>query len=99
MARYIDADALKEVLTEKVFHNLTDEFYGTMQALDEAPAADVAPVKRGKWESDKEPYGTMGGCAICSECGKGSLSGAGGILPSYCWNCGAQMEANDHVTT
>ena len=35
--RLIDADALKETLIDKVFANLSDEFYGTMQALDEAP--------------------------------------------------------------
>ena len=38
--RLIDADALKEVLVEKVFHELSDEFYGTMQALYEAPTID-----------------------------------------------------------
>jgi len=41
------ADA-KDALQEKVFHNLTDEFYGAMQAIDELPSADVAPVVRCK---------------------------------------------------
>ena len=41
--RLIDADALKETLIEKVFVNLSDEFYGTMQALDEAPTIDAVP--------------------------------------------------------
>lgn len=41
--RLIDADALKETLIDKVFVNLSDEFYGTMQALDEAPTIDAVP--------------------------------------------------------
>lgn len=41
--RLIDADALKETLINKVFVNLSDEFYGTMQALDEAPTIDAVP--------------------------------------------------------
>ena len=35
-------------MQEKVFHNLTDEFYGAMQVLDELPSADVVPVVRCK---------------------------------------------------
>ena len=41
------ADA-KDALQEKVFHNLTDEFYGAMQAIDELPSADVVQVVRCK---------------------------------------------------
>lgn len=53
---YIDRQAAIDVLKEKVFHNLTDEFYGTMQVLDELPSADVEPVVRCKdcanWNSE-----------------------------------------------
>ena len=44
--RLIDADALKETLTDKVFVNLSDEYYGTMQAVDEAPTIDAVEVVR-----------------------------------------------------
>lgn len=35
----IDRQAAIEALKEKVFSNLTDEFYGAMQVLDELPSA------------------------------------------------------------
>lgn len=43
---YISKQDAKDVLQEKVFHNLTDEFYGAMQVIDELPPADVVPVVR-----------------------------------------------------
>jgi len=35
----ISRQAAIEALREKVFHNLSDEFYGAMQVLDELPSA------------------------------------------------------------
>ena len=43
---YIRRGDAKDALQEKVFHNLTDEFYGAMQVLDELEPADVVPVVR-----------------------------------------------------
>ena len=40
---YIRRQDAKDALQEKVFHNLTDEFYGAMQAIDELEPADVVP--------------------------------------------------------
>ena len=40
---YISKEDAKDALQEKVFHNLTDEFYGAMQAIDELEPADVVP--------------------------------------------------------
>ena len=45
---YVRKEDVKDVLQEKVFHNLTDEFYGAMQAIDELPPADVVQVVRCK---------------------------------------------------
>ena len=42
---YICRRDAKDALQEKVFHNLTDEFYGAMQVLDELPSADVVPTE------------------------------------------------------
>ena len=42
---YICRRDAKDALQEKVFHNLTDEFYGAMQVLDELPPADVVPTE------------------------------------------------------
>ena len=48
MSDYISREDAVDELQVKVFHNLTDEYYGTMRVLDELPAADVAPVVRCK---------------------------------------------------
>ena len=46
MSDYISREDAKDALQEKVFHNLTDEFYGAMQVLDELKPADVVQVVR-----------------------------------------------------
>lgn len=43
---YIRKQDAKDALQEKVFHNLTDEFYGAMQVIDELEPADVVQVVR-----------------------------------------------------
>ena len=48
MSDYISREEAVDELQVKVFHNLTDEYYGTMQVLTELPAADVVPVVRCK---------------------------------------------------
>ena len=42
---YIRKADAKDALQEKVFHNLTDEFYGAMQVIDELEPADVVPIE------------------------------------------------------
>ena len=39
MSEYIRKQDAKDALQEKVFHNLSDEFYGAMQVIDELPSA------------------------------------------------------------
>lgn len=57
-----------------------------VNAIDNIPAADVRPVKRGKWlEYDDTEYFR----AKCSLCGNWIDTRHG---TNYCPNCGAQME-------
>ena len=57
---------------------------GARKIIAEAPAADVAPVRHGRWErSEGNPYPS------CSECGIESLSRAD---RPYCQFCGAKMD-------
>ena len=49
------------------------------------PAADVAPVRRGTWETDREIAGKP--VWSCSECTYQTLT-----KTPYCPNCGAKME-------
>ena len=54
------------------------------------PAADVAPVVRGKWIDYSEPN-EGGNCqCYCSNCYAGDVQRVGEKVP-YCWKCGAQM--------
>lgn len=58
---YIRKEDAKDALQEKVFHDLTDEFYGAMQVLDELEPADVAPIVRcglcEYWQDNDGDYG------------------------------------------
>lgn len=108
MPRYIDADELKRrfehiSLIEWNKHATTSWAYAFGEAadmIDDMPTADVAEVKRGRWEykERKEPlYDLMGvktwGVAWqCSECGfiHTRIENHGRYFA--CPNCGAKMD-------
>ena len=78
MAEYIDREKAKRLLH-------IEYAYAAEQLLDEIPAADVAPVVRGVWDS-MEGTKTR---RICSKCGWDVPEY--GKFYSYCPNCGARM--------
>lgn len=51
------------------------------------PAADVAPVRHGRWIEQKYSFGVMYDCSIC-----GHLILDAGHSWNYCPNCGARMD-------
>lgn len=60
------------------------------QNIIDIPAADVAPVRHGRW-IDKGEY------AVCTECGGRSGTQYDGVEPiplmtQFCPNCGAKMD-------
>ena len=85
MSDYISREDAVDELQVKVFHNLTDEYYGTMQVLTELPAADVVPVVHGRW-IDADFCGQY----ECSECGNNAVD-----LYNYCPFCGAKMDREE----
>ena len=99
MKEYIEREAVVSRL-EKV--NM-DTYYGftagvqfgvdhAIQCIKEAPAADVAPVRHGRWVG--EPVDIDGHTAMeCSECHKVR------ILDEYCSSCGARMDKEDEHET
>ena len=102
MAEYIDRTALGIGYADpKVFINPAhaDGWNTAIQIINEVPAADVAPVVRGKWLNIDGDY-TFAACSICKEdyevateeeAEKG-LWGAFLSAYRYCPNCGAKMD-------
>lgn len=56
--------------------------------IENIPAANVKPVVRGKWGTDRFKMERM----ICSECG---VVLEGSKINNFCPNCGAKMEVQD----
>ena len=103
MAEYIEREALMRRIKE-IHCAECDSYHGvrcracwvddTLDYIDSEPAADVAPVRHGRWIDaypDIEPH-PMFMYGICSECGFEQ-----GIFKylSYCPNCGAKMDGCD----
>lgn len=73
---------------EKYFYNHLDdnEIISAMNAIEEMPAADVAPVKRGYWiPSENKTF-------KCSECGYGFEHEGYTQFFNFCPWCGAKIE-------
>ncbi|MCI5842185.1 MAG: hypothetical protein MR004_00735 [Clostridiales bacterium] len=84
MVEYIEREAtLKEAESRIMWGASAMAVYETIQ---EAPAADVAPVRHGRWIID-----SVGGKIACSDCGCIYLGYNGRLTPNYCPNCGAKM--------
>ena len=59
-----------------------------IDALENVPAADVAPVVHGRWRfcgADR-----WNDCYECSQCGRAAMENS-----DYCPNCGAKMDGGD----
>ena len=70
------------------------------RAIERAPAADVAPVRNGRWDGEGDGYAD-GEIVLdvwyCSACGHCIDDGTDDpyILPNYCPNCGAKMDSEE----
>ena len=87
MAEYIEREAAIEAVKHAWGKGLEPSQY-----IEIIPAADVAPVRYGRW-IDK------GGYAVCTECGGRSGIQYDGVEPiplmtQFCPNCGAKMDGD-----
>lgn len=85
MAEYIEREAAIRALT---LHNCDSA--GAKMAICDLPAADVAPVRHGRWEKQRGIYS-------CSECGMTCpYDVQADVIEywacNYCPNCGAKMD-------
>lgn len=98
MAEYIEREALVELIAERN-RNTCNGALSCLQMkrmVKSIPAADVAPVRHGKWivtkefndvlDMDVEKY-------TCSACGEYRLTASGlSQATDFCPNCGAKMD-------
>ena len=88
MAEYIERNKVYELIGQTGVAKIH------VSDIDVIPAADVAPVRHGRWILDEKRY-----VIYCSECGE--VSGYSLNLRDvreenhYCPNCGAKMEKMD----
>ena len=81
-----DAEGRVVVLPCRVGKGLSS--YGELiGCLEDAPAANVAPVRHGRWKKS----GSLLECQYCGEI-YSQLGGNAGKSWNYCPNCGAKME-------
>lgn len=86
MAEYIE----REVLLEKMKN--WHEKISLVTCVNSIPAADVVPVRRGRWiEQEKYTFGVMYDCSIC---GNRILDNEHSW--NYCPNCGARMDEEEN---
>lgn len=101
MAEYIERAALIEAFYKDAERCGDPEIPWDLSAIEteieDAPAADVAPVVHGRWETDREDieWGNHLKRKHCTNCGKRphfDKEKREFILSDYCPNCGAKME-------
>ena len=98
--RFIDANNLIEEIREERCYNCRNfkdmkcDYCGTadyIYMIEDMPAADVAPVRHGRWvEKEKYTFGIMYDCSLCEN----------RILDTghpwhYCPSCGAKMDEKE----
>ena len=91
MAEYIEREALRDELLNISIDISNLYGCGVLEGLDRAtkrlneqPAADVAPVRHGKWER------TADGAALCTACKRKMNPSQYGY--AFCSLCGAKMD-------
>ena len=97
MAEYIEREALYEKAYWHGEHpDVGNPFPDGVDAIDiedvdAIPAADVAPVRHGRWiEYQKYTFGVMYDCSICDD-----RILDNGHSWNYCPNCGAKMDGGN----
>lgn len=95
MAEYIEREAAYKTLTD-YYHHSTDTQHGALrEALGRIPAADVVPVRHGRWIVTAEFTDCV--YAQCDQCEITQVFYYNKPLTNYCPNCGARMDGDGDV--
>lgn len=102
MAEYIEREAAEKILYDGCHtsngRECPDDVVELWHMVQAIPAADVQPVRHGRWVETTQPMGWDDvTCAECSECGEDFVLDEWGMediknLMHYCPNCGCAME-------
>ena len=85
MAEYIEKDKAKELVCEFCTWVGTSNCEECEHPVDDVPAADVQPVRHGRWERASKSL------MVCTACGNCVVDDRiSGMF--YCHNCGAKMD-------
>ena len=99
MAEYIEREALEVELNHRLnflmgedgeYDHYTSGFDEAVTRVENFPAADVAPVRHGRWDGDN--------CTVCKLPWSYNMTqdaddwGYFDPMPDYCPNCGAKMD-------
>ena len=94
MAEYIERKALREAFDNADADVVEEHFDGTcdwgfghqniLEVINSVPAAEVAPVRHGRWER------TADGAALCTACKRKMNPSQYGY--AFCSLCGAKMD-------
>ena len=110
MTEYIERDAISEEIRKYYYKNPPNFSYGegfdrgldrAQRAILDAPAADVAEVRHGRWISLTECANEGVYCSICkkkvwkSDYALCSHKSRNKLRSDYCPNCGAKMDGGD----
>lgn len=99
MTEYIDREALLKAISKVGGSPLSEwDTAGVVSLVVNQPAADVAPVRRGKWLDFYNDYRTAE-CSVCAELyevtfdreSNSALFDCFKRFYKYCPNCGADM--------
>ena len=92
MAEYYEKEKVIEFI--RSYRNSTDVAFHMEEHVNEVPAADVVPVRHGRWMHKYDALWSGGGKTKCSICNYGYADGAYHEVDefSFCPNCGAKMD-------
>lgn len=105
MSDYISREAAIEYFrkeaeeSRKAFEELggesgiyADAYNELADYFENFPAADVEPVRRGRWGKKQGGFWEFAACSLCGE-----KTPTVGITPNYCPNCGAKMDLEGEI--